>query len=236
MSLDAAAAVLGAVVCGVAGLGVPALIARIPEPATAAPDDPPRYAPVAARPGLGRRSAAVSAAAGALVGASSGPDWALLYLLPLVPVAVALGVVDLRTHLLPTKVVWPALGMVVVLSVAAALLAGDSGALIRAAVGGLMVFALFHALWWIHPAGMGYGDVRLSALVGFALAYLGWGELVTGVYGAFLAFALLGVARALVRRDRAALRTPVPFGPFLVAGALGGVVLGGPLWSSLVSG
>lgn len=236
MNADVAAAALGAVVCGVAGLGVPALISRIPEPASAAADDPPRYAPVAARPGLAWRAALVSAAAGGLVGASLGLAWPLVYLLPLVPVAVALGVVDLHTHLLPTRVIWPTLGATALLAVVAALLDGDGDALVRAAVSGLVVFGCFHALWWVYPAGMGYGDVRLSALVGFALGYLGWAELVVGVYGAFLVFALLGVVRALVRRDRGALRTPLPFGPFLLVGALGGVVLGDPVWSHLVGG
>ncbi|QWF20313.1 A24 family peptidase [Nocardioides sp. LMS-CY] len=236
MNTDVVAAALGAVVCGVAGLGVPALISRIPEPASAAPDDPPRYTPVAARPGLAWRAALVSAAAGGLVGASLGLVWPLLYLLPLVPVAVALGVVDLHTHLLPTRVIWPTLGATALLAVVAALLDGDGDALVRAAVGGLIVFVCFHALWWVYPAGMGYGDVRLSALVGFALGYLGWAELVVGVYGAFLVFALLGVVRALVRRDRGALRTPLPFGPFLLVGALGGVTLGDPVWSHLVGG
>lgn len=233
MGADVAGAALGAIVCGAAGLGVPALIRRIPEPASA---EQPRYGPVAARPGLAWRAAVAAAVAGALVGASIGLTWPLLYLLPLVPVGVALAVVDLHTHLLPTRVIWPTLAATAGLALAAALLGDDRGALLRAVVGGIVVFVVFHLLWWVYPAGMGYGDVRLSALVGFALGYLGWGELVVGVYGAFLVFAVLGVVRAGVRRDRDALRAALPFGPFLLAGAVGGVVLGDAVWSGLVSG
>lgn len=236
MNIDAGAVALGAVVCGVAGLGVPTLIRRIPEPASATAGEPPRYAPVAARPGLGRRAVALSAVAGALVAASVGMAWPLLYLLPLVPVGVALAVVDLHTHLLPTRVIWPTLAATAVLAVVATLLDDELDALPRAVAGCIVVFGLFHLLWWVYPAGMGYGDVRLSALLGFVLGSLGWGELVVGVYGAFLVFAVLGVVRAGVRRDRGALRTPLPFGPFLLAGAVGGVVLGEPVWSGLVSG
>ena len=98
------------------------------------------------------------------------------------------------------------------------------------------VFAFFYALWWVHPAGMGFGDVRLSAVLGFALAYLGWPELVVGVYAAFLAFALPGLLVAVLRRDRGVLKAAYPFGPFLLAGALAGVVLGDLLWSGLASG
>jgi leader peptidase (prepilin peptidase)/N-methyltransferase len=229
MSWDVAAAVLGAVLCGATGAAVPALIARIPEPE-------PRYTPVAALPGLWMRAAATAAVAGALLGGAIGLDWPLLFLLPLVPVSVALAVVDLHTHLLPTKVIWPTLAGTAVLAAVAALADGDPRAFARAAIAGAVVFGFFHALWWIHPAGMGYGDVRLSALIGFVLGYLGWAELLVGVYGAFLVFAVLGVVRALVRRDRSALSTPWPFGPFLLAGALAGVVLGDPLWGHLVSG
>ena len=237
MSVDVTAAVLGGLVCGAAGLGVPALIARIPEPAPKEGEEPEaRYGPVAPLPGLWLRAALVAAVSGALLGGAVGLDWPLLFLLPLVPVSVALAFVDLHTHLLPTKVIWPTLAGTVVLAAVAALADGDPWAFVHAAIGGTVVFACFHALWWIYPAGMGYGDVRLSALVGFVLGYLGWAELLVGVYSAFLVFAVLGVARALVRRDRSALRTPLPFGPFLLAGALAGIVLGGPLWTHLVSG
>jgi leader peptidase (prepilin peptidase)/N-methyltransferase len=227
VSVDVAGAVLGAALCGATGLGVPPLIRRIPEPE--------RYAPVAALPGLRLRAAVAAALAGALIGGAVGLDWPLLFLLPLVPVSVALAFVDLHTHLLPTRIIWPTLAATVALAGVAALADGDPRALVRAVVGGVAVFAVFHALWWVHPAGMGYGDVRLSAVVGFVLGYVGWSALLVGVYGAFLVFAVLGAVRALVRRDRSVLRTPLPFGPFLLAGALAGVVLGGS-WSHLVSG
>ena len=229
--------VVAAVLCGLAGLLVPTLVARIPQP-DPDPDLPPRptYAEVAARPGLAGRSALASALAGALVGAAIGPDWPLLYLLPLVPVGVALAVVDWHTHLLPTAVVWPTLGAVVVLAGVAAVADDDPEAFVRALLGLVAVFAFFYALWWVHPAGMGFGDVRLSAVLGFALGYLGWPELVLGIYGGFLAFAVPGLVLAGVRRDRQLLRVAFPFGPFLLVGALVGIVFGEPLWSSLVAG
>lgn len=229
--------ILAVLVCGLAGRWVPTLVARIPQP-DPEPDLParPTYAEVAARPGLGRTAALLSALAGAVVGAAVGLDWPLLYLLPLVPVGVALGVVDWHTHLLPTVVVWPTLAGVVALAAVAAVAGDDLGAFVRALLGAVAVFAFFYALWWVHPAGMGFGDVRLSAVLGFALGYLGWPELVLGIYGGFLAFAVPGLALAVVRRDRQLLRVAFPFGPFLLVGAVAGIVLGGPLWSDLVAG
>lgn len=235
MSIDPAAVALGAAGCGAAGLLVPALVRAIPEPAGPAPDKTP-YADVAAGPRLRATAAGCSLVAGALVGAAVGLAWPLLVLLPLVPVGVALAVVDLRTRLLPTVVVWPAFLGTAVLGCLSAWLESDADAIVRAWVGAAAVFAFFYALWWIHPPGMGFGDVRLSAVLGFALAYLGWPEVLAGVYGAFLAFALPGLVLAVFRRDRGVLRAAYPFGPFLLAGALAGVVLGDPLWSGLVSG
>jgi len=72
-------------VCGSAALGVPELVARIPEPAPKAeePGPAPRYGPVAALPGLRYRAALVAAVCGALLGGAVGLDWMLLFLLPL---------------------------------------------------------------------------------------------------------------------------------------------------------
>ncbi|CAI9406134.1 prepilin peptidase [Nocardioides sp. T2.26MG-1] len=239
MSLDPAAVALGAVACSAAGLLVAPLISWIPEPDPEPdPDDgPPKpaYADVAAAPLLPAVSVAVCLIAGGLVGASVGLAWPLLFLLPLVPVGVALAAVDLRTHLLPTVVVWPTFLVTAVLVLLSGLLEADRDALVGAGLGVVVVFGLFYLLWWIHPAGMGFGDVRLSAVLGLALGYLGWAEVLIGVYGAFLAFSVPGLLVALVRRNRAVLKVAYPFGPFLLAGALAGVVLG-PLWSGLVTG
>ena len=235
MSPDPAAVAIGAVGCSAAGLLVPALIRRVPEPAEPDPDKTP-YAVIGGDRTLPTVAVGCCLVAGGLVGVSVGLAWPLLFLLPLVPVGVALAWIDLRTRLLPTVVVWPTFAGVAVLGCLSAWLESDADALLRAWLGAAAVFACFYALWWIHPPGMGFGDVRLSAVLGFALAYLGWAEVLVGVYAAFLAFAVPGLFLAVFRRDRGVLKAAYPFGPFLLAGALAGVVLGDPLWSSLVGG
>jgi leader peptidase (prepilin peptidase)/N-methyltransferase len=235
VNADLVAVAAGAVGCGAAGLLVPALVRRIPEPAEPDPGKPP-YAAIAAERRLPTAAAVCCLVAGGLVGLGVGAAWSLLFLLPLVPIGFALAVVDLRTRLLPTVVVWPTFAGVAALGCLSAWLDGDGDALVRAWIGAAVVFACFFALWWIHPPGMGFGDVRLSAVLGFALGYLGWAEVLVGVYAAFLAFAVPGLLVAVFRRDRGVLKAAYPFGPFLLAGALVGLVLGDPLWSGLVAG
>ena len=77
----------------------------------------------------------------------------------------------------------------------------------------------FFVLWSIYPRGLGYGDVRLSGVLGIALGYVGSGELVVGVYAGFL---LGGVGRRSALVLRIVDRKGYPFGPFMLVGALVG--------------
>ncbi len=127
MNEQLAAAGAAAALCALAGLFVPALIRAVPEPEPGPepaedeaeqPAEEPKipYAEVAAAAGLAWKSALAAAAAGAVVGWSIGWDWPLLILLPLVPVGVALAVIDWRTRLLPTRVVLPTLAVTAALA------------------------------------------------------------------------------------------------------------------------
>jgi leader peptidase (prepilin peptidase)/N-methyltransferase len=152
-----------------------------------------------------------------------GWDPALIVWAYLVPVGVALAVVDWRTRLLPTKVIAPSYAVVVLLTLVAALVSGDWDSLIRAGWGWLVAGVTFFVLWFVYPRGMGYGDVRLSGLLGIALGYLGWGELLTGIYAGFL---IGGVGGLLLSLLRIVDRKAYPFGPFMLVGAVVGVLAG----------
>ena len=233
-------AAVSAAVAGVLALGVPELIGRLPEPepdpayAHEGPKEP--YAAIAAVPRLRAGAVLAAAVAGALVGATTGWSWDLLLLLPLVPVAVALAVVDWRTRLLPSRIVLPATGVALVLVGVVWLVERDDADAVRALVGLVVARSFFWVLWRIRSSGMGFGDVRLAALLGVVLGHLGWGELVVGLYAGFLVFGVPGLLLAVLRRDRGVLRTAYPFGPFLLVGALVGVLVGDAAWSGLVTG
>ncbi|HET7431131.1 MAG TPA: A24 family peptidase [Nocardioides sp.] len=229
---------VAAVLAGLGGLLVPAMVRRLPEPDTQPREgEPPKplYAELADRPGLAARSACWSAAVGAVVGAAVGWDWWLVVLVPLVPVGVCLAYVDWHTRLLPTRIVLPATGLVLVAAVVG-LVGGDVDGLVRTVAGLLAARSFYWLLWRVNGAGMGFGDVRLAALLGGALGHVGWGELVAGMYAGFLVFGLPGLVLAVVRRDRAMLKKAFPFGPSMLVGALLGLVVGSAVWGHLAGG
>ena len=182
-----------------------------------------RYVAIAALPGLAPGSATAAALAAGVVGAIVGWHPVLVVWAYLVPVGVALAVVDWRTRLLPTRVIAPSYAVLAVLTVLATLVTGDWASLLRAGWGWLVAGGTFFALWFLYPRGMGYGDVRLSGLLGISLGYLGWAELLTGVYAGFV---LGGVGGLLLSWLRIVDRRSYPFGPFMLVGALVGVLLG----------
>nr|WP_202892147.1 A24 family peptidase [Kribbella shirazensis] len=221
------AAGIGVVVCGPAAsvLG-PWLMRRIPEPVLDEGETKIPYASLA-----GRRAAywcgGLAAFAGGLLGWLIGLAAVLPAWLVLAVVGAVLGYIDARSRYLPSVIIWPTYVVVGAGLVAAAIATGEWGSLRRAVIAGAIGFAVFYVLWFAFPRGVGFGDVRLSGLLGGALGWLGWGEFVSGLYGGFFLGALVGIvliaSRVMTRKQM------VPFGPFMLAGALAGVVLGAPL-------
>lgn len=151
----------------------------------------------------------------------------LVAYLYLAAISVVLALIDLDTHRLPNAIVLPSALVGVALLGASAALTGDWGAFGTALVGGAAAFALFFALAMAVAGGMGFGDVKLAGVLGLFLGFLGWGELITGIFGGFV---LGGVfALVLVALRRAGRRSGIPFGPWMLAGTWLGIAAGGPL-------
>lgn len=142
-------------------------------------------------------------------------------------IGIALALIDLDCRRLPNAIVLPAYPVLAVLLTGSALWRHDGWSLARAAIGGAALFAFFLLLVLAYPAGMGWGDVKLAGLLGLTLGYLSWSALVVGALAGFVLGAVTGVAVIAARRgDR---RTALPFGPFMIAGALLAIFLGGPI-------
>jgi leader peptidase (prepilin peptidase)/N-methyltransferase len=158
-------------------------------------------------------TAALSALAAVRFGAS--PE--LPAFLALAAAGVLLAVLDLRHHLLPNRVVLPALAAGVVLLTGAAALTGAWSDLLRAAIAAAVLFAVYLVMALISPSSLGMGDVKLAALLGLHLGWLGWPAVGTGAVAGFVVQALVGLV--LLASRRIGLRSDLPFGPAMLIGA-----------------
>jgi leader peptidase (prepilin peptidase) / N-methyltransferase len=144
----------------------------------------------------------------------------------LVACAVPLSWIDVRLQRLPDVLTYAAAAGVLGLLTAAAWANGDWHRLLRAALAGLLLAAGFLALAVASPAGVGLGDVKLAASVGAMLGWAGWLVLAGGVFAAFALAACYGLV--LLAARRATLGSRIPFGPFLLAGAIALLLIAAP--------
>lgn len=147
----------------------------------------------------------------------------------LTPTLVLLSVVDWRTRLLPRAIVLPVTGVLIALALVEWAATHHTHVLVRTLVAMVVARSFFWVLWAIRRAGMGFGDVRLAALVGLVLGRVSWNAWLIGLYGGLLIFAGYGIALTVVRRDVRTLKRHLPYGPFMVAGLYVGVLLSGSL-------
>ncbi len=85
---------------------------------------------------------------------------------------------------------------------------------LMALVGGAAAVAFLGVLALVVRGGLALGDLYLVAPIGFML---GWPAIFSALFAA--AFLSAGVSLVLLATRRVGLRTYIPFGPFLVAGA-----------------
>jgi leader peptidase (prepilin peptidase)/N-methyltransferase len=134
-------------------------------------------------------------------------------------------VVDLEHHLILDVVVYPtAAGLILVA------LAFDHKAFAAMAVGAVLcggLFLLFYFLGWMlyHQEALGFGDVKLAALMGMAV---GWPSIIS----ALVLCAVIGFAASVVLlgTGRATAKTYIPFGTFLSLSAALALLSSAPLW------
>ena len=91
-----------------------------------------------------------------------GLSWALPAYLYLAAISVALSAIDLDVRRLPDKIVLPSYVVALVLLLLPSIAEGRWDAYLRAALTGVGLFAFYFLLALIYPAGMGFGDVKLS--------------------------------------------------------------------------
>ncbi|MFB7372998.1 prepilin peptidase [Streptomyces sp. NPDC056222] len=196
-----------------------------PQPAPPHPA-PPHPAPPSLGPSLSSRltPSLLTALACAALAAVTGPRPELAVWLLYAPFAVLLATVDVRVHRLPDQLTLPLAAATPLLLLGAELLPYDAGSWLHALLGGLALGGGYLVLFLIHPNGMGLGDVKLALSLGSALGWYGWGILFVGAFSGFLLGSLYGLGLVLARRGSR--KSAIPFGPFMIGGALFGVLMG----------
>ncbi|KAB1158817.1 prepilin peptidase [Micromonospora sp. AMSO12t] len=181
---------------------------------------------VEAAPGVVRVAGAVpSAGWGATAGAVAfaglaaalGADPVLPVLLVLAAVGLVLALVDLACLRLPDPLVGAAALVAAGGLTGAAATAGSPGRLLGAVAGAALCFACHVVLAVLPGSRLGFGDVKLAAVLGLPLGWLGGSSLALGLILPHLLHGVLVLVLLVsgrVRRD-----TPLPLGPALLTGA-----------------
>ncbi|MFI9587806.1 prepilin peptidase [Streptomyces sp. NPDC052236] len=159
----------------------------------------------------------------ALLAAATGARPELVVWLLITPAAVLLATVDYRAHRLPDALTLPLAAAALVLLGVAAVLPDAGGSWTSALLGSLILGACYFALFLLSK-GFGFGDVKLALVLGAVLGWYGWAIVLVRTLAGYLLGALYGIS--LILSGRAGRTTRIPFGPFLPAGTLAGVLLG----------
>lgn len=135
---------------------------------------------------------------------------------------IALSAIDLDTLRLPDRIVGGTLVLGIPLIVAASIADRSAPQIRNAVLGAVFYFGFLLLTHLAFPRGMGFGDVKLAALMGL---FVGW-TAPTGLnavnlvlYAMLLGFVVGSAAGVVLFAFRGKSRH-YPFGPFLVAGAV----------------
>ena len=163
---------------------------------------------------FGARTVALAIASGlaaaAIVARSALPWWATAVYLGLLGLLVVLTATDLEQRRLPHIVLDP------LIVAAAAFVPFNPGVEpLMALIGAAAAVGFLGALALVVRGGLAVGDLYLVAPIGLML---GWPAIFTALFGA--AFLAAATSVALLVARRVGLRSYIPFGPFLVGGAV----------------
>ncbi len=216
-----AAAATAGLLAGWAASRHTARLLAAPRPAAPQPVDPPLG---------GRRSRLAlilgTALACAVMALRFGPTPALPAFCYLAGIGMPLAVSDTRCRRLPDALTLPSYPIALaLLGIAALLLPGGGRQFLTAALGLALAWAFFLLQVLIYPAGLGWGDVKLSGLLGLYLGWLGPGTLAAGLFLGYLSAAATGLG--LIATRRASRKSHLAFGPFLLVGAFAAVLITG---------
>jgi len=163
----------------------------------------------------------------ALVAALQSSATASVLRAMLVLVVVPCAVIDLRRRIIPNRITGPA-ALVALLAGLALDSGGEPKRLLWAAItGGFLLIAALAS-----PSGMGMGDVKLLGVMGLLLGPAVVIALLVALLGNILGAAVMSSRRGV----RSALKSHVPFGPYLAVGGIVAALVGDALIRAYLHG
>lgn len=139
---------------------------------------------------------------------------------------IAIFFIDLKYGIIPDVIVYPAvfITFIYMLLLQPALFAQNI-------LVGICACTFFFFLFAITKGrGMGLGDVKLAFLLGF---FLGYPQIIIALYTAFLTGAVIACILIVARKKKFRGST-IPFGPFLVLGAMISIFSGQWIWQQVL--
>lgn len=165
------------------------------------------------RPSPGRRRwlLPVTAASFAAVAALAGsPGWGWITVVPLALAGPWLAAVDFDVCRIPNRVLAPVAALTTVALIVVAGLRSDAAVVWAGLIGSLFAGGILAGVHFLTRGGIGFGDVKLAAVIGLALASDG----LSTVWVALLAGSIIGAAWGLITAQKRGFA----YGPWLLSG------------------
>lgn len=157
-------------------------------------------------------------------------DWGFLLIFrewPLMIFLVSITFIDFEHRLIPDVLSLSGLAIGLLTSWAVPNLG-----IFQAMLGAGFGFAIFFSLAWIYQRwfgrmGLGGGDIKLLAMLG---SFLGPSGVISVLLISSITGSIVGILWAMIKKEKQIMKTSIPYGPFLVLGALFHYLLGELLW------
>jgi leader peptidase (prepilin peptidase) / N-methyltransferase len=144
---------------------------------------------------------------------------------------VAIAVIDVESHIVPNRILYPAAFVAAPLFVVTAAVDHRWGSLWHAAASSAIGFTALFVVHFAYPKGMGFGDVRLAGVVGGAAGWMGFRAAFLAFFLMFLFGSIGGIIQLAV--TGAGRRTAIGFAPYMALGTMTVVIFTMPLFRLL---
>ena len=140
----------------------------------------------------------------------------LIYLLIVLFFLILIFVYDLKHYIIPDFANFSLIGLSFVYLLYTFFIESDLQILLYGVYSALGAFLFFFSLFYFTKGkGMGFGDVKYVVFMGL---FLGFPEIVVGLFISFLLGAIIGLILIAVKKKK--IKSQVPFAPFLIIGTL----------------